>query len=54
MTRMVLRMLGPRSLSRLMAVDDRRDADLSWLLFGPTDPDVVEPAANDDLPLAAE
>jgi hypothetical protein len=50
---MVLRTLGSRALSRLMATPDRRAADFLWLLFGPTDPDAVE-AANDDLPLAAE
>lgn len=51
---MVLRSLGSRALARLMSTGDQGEADLSWLLFGPADPDVVEPAANDDLPLAAE
>jgi len=50
---MVLRTLGSRALSRLMAAPERCEADFSWLLFGPTDPDGVK-AANDDLPLAAE
>jgi hypothetical protein len=36
-----------------MAAPERCEADFSWLLFGPTDPDGVK-AANDDLPLAAE
>ena len=51
---MVVRTLGAGVLSRLMAADEREGPDLSWLLFGPIDPRVVEPAELRDLPLAAE
>jgi len=36
-----------------MEREDRRDVDLSWLLFGPIDPQVIEPKVDEDLPLAA-
>jgi len=51
---MVVRTLGAGTLTRLMAADERDGPDLSWLLFGPTDPRVVEPADDAELPMAAE
>lgn len=51
---MVLRTLGAGTLTRLMAAEEREAPDLSWLLFGPTEPSVVEAARVGDLPLAAE
>ena len=51
---MILRSLGPEALSRLMRVDDADGPDLSWLLFGPVDPAVVEADQDDALPLAAD
>jgi len=51
---MVVRTLGAGALTRLMAADEREAPDLSWLLFSPTDPRVVEPEGAWDLPLAAE
>lgn len=51
---MVVRTLGAGTLTRLMAAEVREAPDLSWLLFGPTDPRVVEPVELYDLPLAAE
>lgn len=51
---MVLRTLGAGTLTRLMAAEEREAPDLSWLLFGPIDPRVIEPAEFHDLPLAAE
>ena len=51
---MVVRTLGAGTLTRLMAAEARGDLDLSWLLHGPTDPAVVEPAEEEPLPMAAE
>ena len=51
---MILRSLGAEALSRWMTLEDRRGPDLSWLLFGPSEPAVVEGERDDDLPLAAE
>ena len=51
---MVVRTLGAGTLTRLMAAEARGELDLSWLLFGPTDPAVVEPGADQALPMAAE
>jgi hypothetical protein len=51
---MVLRTLGPGLLARLIGGDD--PPDTAWMLFGPTDAEVVEAdnAPPDDLLLAAE
>jgi len=51
---MILRSLGAETLSRWMANDKSAAPDLSWLLFGPSDPAVVLPDQNEALPLAAE
>lgn len=51
---MVVRTLGAGTLTRLMAAEERDAPDLSWLLFGPTDPRVVEVQGEWDLALAAE
>ena len=53
---MVLQVLGVEALVRLMNADEEQRPDLSWLLFGPTDPALV---ATEDAPasprlLAAE
>ncbi|WP_172448462.1 hypothetical protein [Caulobacter mirabilis] len=52
---MVLRGVGPCLIARLMRAERDEEAETDWLLFGPTDPEVVE----DDAPplrmlLAAE
>ena len=39
----MLQTLGAVQLARLMAADGEARPDLSWLLFGPTDPRVVVP-----------
>ena len=51
---MILRSLGAEALSRLMRAEDSPGPDLSWLLFGPSDPGVVETDCDAPLPLAAE
>ena len=51
---MVVRTLGAGALMRWMAAEDPVGPDLSWLLVGPTDPAVVEPGADQALPMAAE
>lgn len=51
---MVVRTLGAGTLTRLMAAESRADLDLSWLLYGPTDPAVVEPGEDESLTMAAE
>lgn len=51
---MVVRALGAGALTRMMAAEDDRGPDLSWLLFGPTEPEIVEPVEVAALPLAAE
>lgn len=38
---MVFQAIGACALMRLMRAD-RRDGPTDWLLFGPTDPEVVE------------
>jgi len=43
---MVLRTLGVMPLARLLGRDSLQ-LDTAWLLFGPTDDDVVEPEAED-------
>ncbi len=52
---MVFQAIGACALMRLMRAD-RREVESDWLLFGPTDSEVVEDAAEDDPPflLAAE
>jgi hypothetical protein len=39
---MVLRMMGAALIARLMQAEDG-GLDTAWLMFGPTDPDLVEP-----------
>lgn len=39
---MVLRTVGASLISRLMKLETAA-ADSDWLLFGPSDPDLVEP-----------
>lgn len=51
---MILRSLGAETLSRWMAEAEPVSSDLSWLLFGPTDPAVIAPEPVEPLPLAAE
>jgi hypothetical protein len=55
---MVYRTTGASVLAWMMRAERGRsaalDQDLSWLLHGPTDPEVVEDAAPPALLLAAE
>lgn len=56
---MVLQSIGACMLARLMRQERDREMESDWLLFGPTEPDVVAEAAaaNDDAPawmIAAE
>ena len=53
---MLVQVTGAALLAVLMRLDRDREADSAWLLFGPTDPDVVEQpdAAPPILLLAAE
>ena len=51
---MILRSLGAEALARLMTAGEDRAPDLSWLLFGPNNPAIVEGGSADELPLAAE
>ncbi|WP_269714056.1 hypothetical protein [Caulobacter sp. NIBR2454] len=39
---MVLRAVGAAALAKLMKADRETDLDSEWLLFGPTDPEVVD------------
>ena len=52
---MVVQTLGACQLMRLMR-SERRPLETDWLLFGPTDPEVIEADADDAPPilLAAE
>lgn len=52
---MVFQAIGACALMRLMRVD-RREVETDWLLFGPTDAEVVEAEADEEPPflLAAE
>ena len=51
----VVQLVGAAALARLMAADARETPDLSWLLFGPSDPSVVAGDAEaPPLLLAAE
>lgn len=52
---MVFQAIGACALMRLMRAD-RREVDTDWLLFGPTDLEVVEEEADEHPPflLAAE
>lgn len=43
---MVFQAIGACALMRMMRAD-RRDVDTVWLLFGPTDPEVVEDEAQE-------
>lgn len=39
---MVLRGVGPCLIARLLRAERDEAAETDWLLFGPTDPEVVE------------
>ena len=41
---MMLQTFGGSRLVWLMRLDRPHERDTAWLLFGPTDPEVVEPA----------
>jgi len=41
---MMLQTVGGSRLVRLMRLDRPAERDTAWLLYGPTDPEVVEPA----------
>lgn len=45
---MIVRILGVDLLTLLMSVDRPTEADMSWLLYGPSDELVVEPPAVPD------
>jgi hypothetical protein len=52
-----LQLIGAAALARLMYDPNTASPDLSWLLFGPTDEAVMEPAEGEPAPaflLAAE
>ncbi|MET0338443.1 MAG: hypothetical protein ABW063_11880 [Caulobacter sp.] len=51
---MVLRAVGAAALARLMKTDREVDLDSEWLLFGPTDPEIVDKPETVQLLLAAE
>jgi len=52
---MILQGLGPRQIARLLQAERAREPTSDWLLFGPTDPEVVEaPAEAPAWLLAAE
>lgn len=42
---MILHGLGPCLITRLLRAERAREPESEWLLFGPTDPEVVEAAA---------
>lgn len=48
---MIVRILGVDLLTLLMSLDRPAEADMSWLLYGPSDELVVEPqeAPDEDL-----
>ena len=52
---MVFQAIGACALMRLMRAD-RREVETDWLLFGPTDAEVVDDEGEDEPPfrLAAE
>lgn len=39
---MVLRGVGPCLIARLLRAERQEEVESDWLLFGPTDPQVVE------------
>ena len=39
---MVLRGVGPCLIAKLLRAERREEVETDWLLFGPTDPEVVE------------
>lgn len=45
---MIVRVLGIDLLTLLMSVDRAAEADMSWLLYGPTDEMAVEEAFEPD------
>ena len=47
---MILHGLSPETLARLLSID-RPVGDDSWLLFGPTEAFVVEPAEEPEEPM---
>jgi hypothetical protein len=49
---MVFQAIGACALMRLMRAD-RREVETDWLLFGPTDEEVVEDAAEEPASLLA-
>jgi len=52
---MILQGLGPCQIARLLRAEREREPVSDWLLFGPTDPEVVEgPAEAPVWRLAAE
>jgi hypothetical protein len=51
---MVLRAFGAGLLARLIGGDRDEGADTAWLLYGPTDEEVVEPEEDPAEWLAAE
>lgn len=53
---MILHGLGPCLIARLLRAEHGREVESDWLLFGPTDADVVEREEPDEpvLLLAAE
>jgi len=44
--RMVLRGVGPCLIAKLLRAERREETESDWLLFGPTDPEVVETDAE--------
>lgn len=51
---MIVRVLGVDLLTLLMSVDRPAEGDMSWLLYGPSDDLVVEPAREPDSDMDAE
>ena len=43
---MVLRGVGPCLIAKLLRAERREEVETDWLLFGPTDPEVVETDAE--------
>ena len=48
---MVLRGVGACLIARLMRADRDEAVETDWLLYGPTDPEVVEPEREEAQPL---